>query len=288
MFIRVNRDEYGSGFGELSGFDKGGMAFGEDDASHLLKILEGPSPYEPYLKRAMASRAGTLPKRFFRVVTSVKTQVPKYLQHLFVAHAGGLMTGGTIDRWTRTIYVAQAPGLREATRLQYAIHEGVHLFAHPQAPTQQQCPQPCIGTFQRQFGRGFGEGLTQVITEDIMAAQGISDYHSDPRKRPYHDEVEVIREVVRLFGRDVLARAYFFGDVKPLRTAMEARWGMSWHAVTATAGDKSRALSHIREAEAAYRRRQAEEAARLKRIEDLMRNAPRGDFPTPSRERSIA
>ena len=50
------------------------------------------------------------------------------------------MTGGTIDRWTRTIYMIEPPGLRFHTRLEYALHECVHLFAHPHAPTQQALP----------------------------------------------------------------------------------------------------------------------------------------------------
>jgi len=256
-------------------FKKGGLPVGEDDAKHLLTILAGPSPYQPYLARAMARRGTTVPKRFLRVVTSVSGQVPKHLQHLFTS-GGGRMTGGTIDRWTRTVYVVPAPGLRHETRLEYAIHECVHLFAHPHAPTQKQCPAPCIGTFQHEFGTGFGEGLTQVITEDIMRAQDISRY-SD---RPYEDFAAVMREVIKVFGRDAMARAYFFGEVQSLRTSMEARWGTNWHAVAGhtTAGDKTRALKQIQQLEAAYH----------KRIEDLIRQSPKGDFPTPSRVRSLA
>ena len=94
--------------------------------------------------------------------------------------------------------------------------------------TQQQCPQPCIGTFQDEFGTGFGEGLTQVITEDIMETQGISRYYRD---RPYEDFAAVMRELIKVFGLDAMARAYFFGDVQSLRASMEARWGTNWHAV---------------------------------------------------------
>ena len=150
MFIRVNHDGYGDGrLGATArSFKKGGLPVGEDDARHLLTILAGPSPYQPYLARAMAHHATTVPKRFLRVVTNVRGQVPTHLQHLFTRN-GGRKVGGTIDRWTRTIYVVTAPGLRAETRLEYAIHECVHLFAHPHAPTRQQCPQPCIGTFQR-------------------------------------------------------------------------------------------------------------------------------------------
>ena len=258
-------------------FKKGGLPVGEDNAHHLLTILAGKSSYQPYLARAMKNRATTVPKNFFRVVTSVNSQVPKRLRHVFTS-GGGRMTGGTIDRWTRTIYVVPAPGLREETRLEYALHECVHLFAHPHAPTQQQCPAPCIGTFQHEFGTGFGEGLTQVITEDVMDSQGISKYYRD---RPWDDAAEVMREVIKVFGLDAMARAYFFGDVKSLRTSMEVRWGTNWHAVAGhtTAGNKKRALESIRQLEAAHKQR----------IEDLIRQSPKGDFPAPtSRVRSMA
>jgi len=279
MFIRVNHDGLGDGVlgAPPASFKKGGLPVGEGDAHHLLTILAGPSSYQAYLARAMAQHATTVPARFFRVVTSVRSQVPKYLQQVFAGNVGGRIAGGTIDRWTRTIYVVPAPGLRAETRLEYAIHECVHLFAHPHAPTKQQCPQPCIGTFQQAFGFGFGEGLTQVITEDIMDAQGISLYYRD---RPYQDFTAVMREVLKVFGRDALARAYFFGQVQALRTSMEARWGMNWHAVAGatTVGDTARALRQIPQLEAAYRQR----------IDDLIRQSPRGDFPTPSRERHLA
>jgi hypothetical protein len=295
MFIRVNHDGFGGGLlgAPPASFKIGGLPVGEGDAEHLLTILGGPSPFRSFLARAMAQT--TLTKPFFRVVTSVG-QVPKHLRRLFT-DSEGRMVGGTIDRWTRTVYVMQAPGLREATRLEYAIHEFVHLFAHPQTTTEQQCPPPCVGTFQRTFGFGFGEGLTQVITEDLMEAQGISRY----RDRPYEDFVTVVREVIKVFGRDALARAYFFGEVQSLRASMEARWGMNWRAIAiyTTKGDKKRALTQIQQLEEAHR--QKEEAARKKaeaarkkeeadrkRMEDLLRNSPRGGFPTPSRERPFA
>lgn len=277
MFIRVSTVEPGTGLGTpLSGFTDGGQQVGEGDASKLLATLAGPSPYQAYLARAMAHHRTTVPRRFLRIVTNVRNQVPQHLQRLFT-RSGGRMVGGTIDRWTRTIYMVPAPGVRLDTRLVYALHECVHLFAHPHAPTEQQCAAPCVGTFQREFGDGFGEGLTQVITEAIMEAQGIGQYYRD---RPYEKFAVVMRAVVDVFGRDALARAYFFGDVQPLRTLMEARWGTNWRAVAGVtnAGDSRAALALIAQFEAAYRRR----------IDDLIKRSPRGDFPTPVRERALA
>jgi hypothetical protein len=250
---------------------KGGQAVDDADGPHLLTILDGPSPWQAYLTKAMASRTTTVPKGFFRVVTSVRSQVPRHLQRLFTRGAGGFV-GGTIDRWTRTIYVVPAPGLRMHTRLEYALHEAVHLFADPHAPTQAQCPGPCVGTFQRTYGTGFGEGLTQVITEDVMDAQSISRYYRD---RPYSDYTAPVRELIRIFGRDLLARAYFFGDVAAFTAAMDARWGRMWRVVAAltSARKPKQALDEIKKLEAGLR---------------VRKHGPKGDFPTLARTRSYA
>ena len=283
MFIRVN-DGYGDGFlGQP--LKKGGQQVSEGDAPHLLTILAGKSSYQPYLAKAMANRAITVPKKFLKIVTSV-SQIPKHLQRLFRS-AGGRMTGGTIDRWTRTIYMVEPPGLRFHTRLEYALHECVHLFAHPHAPTQQACPRPCIGAFQAEFGTGFGEGLTQVITEDIMDKQSIS---LNPHDRPYEDFAAVMRTVVRAVGIDAMARAYFFGEVASLRASMEARWGannLRALILHTDAGRKERVIEWIPILEAAYQRRIEAEKAQRKRLEDLIRTSPRGDFPTPTRARHL-
>jgi hypothetical protein len=252
---------------------KGGQAIGEDDARKLLMILAGPSPYQPYLKKAMAQQATTVPKRFLRIVTSVTSQVPKYLQQVF---AGGGFVGGTIDRWTRTIYMVPAPGLRFETRLEYALHECVHLFAHPHVPTKGQCPPVCVGSFQRRFGKGLGEGLTQIITEDVMDAQCIDRYYRD---KPYADFADVTRKVVSVFGLNAMARAYFFGDVQALNTSMDVRWGTAWHAVAdaISSGDKTTALARIKRLENEYEQR----------LKDMIRQAPKGDFPTPTKYRHL-
>lgn len=263
--------------------DKGGKPISDRDGPHLLTILAGPSRWQAHLAKAMANRSTTVPKNFFRVVTSVSKQVPKHLQHLFGPSSDGTMVAGTIDRWTRTIYMVPAPGLKLETRLEYALHEAVHLFGAPHAPTAATCPAPCIGAFERRYGDGFGEGLTQVITEDIMDKQGISRYYRD---RPYDIYTAPVREVVRVFGVDLVGNAYFFGAIAPLTAAMEARWGRGWQQVAGrtTMKDPKAALAEIKRLEDAY-----EERLRLqKRIRQMIQQGPRGDFPTPSRTHMFA
>ena len=289
MFVRSD-----PGFGEgwyLSGpapsykppINTGGQPISDRDGHHLLTILAGPSRWQAYVTKSMAKPAAAVPKKFFRVVTSVSNEVPKHLQHLFGPGSDGSMIAGTIDRWTRTIYMVPSPGLRQETRLEYALHEAVHLFAAPHAATATTCPAPCIGTFQRRYGDGFGEGLTQVITEDIMEAQGISRYYRD---RPYDVFTAPVRELVRSFGVDLVGRAYFFGDVAPLATAVDARWGPAWQHVAArtTMKDPKSALATIKRLEEAY----AERLRREQRLRQMIQQGPKGDFPTPSRTQMFA
>jgi hypothetical protein len=208
-------------------FTKGGAAIGETDGQKLLTILAGPSPYRDYILPAMATQGSALPKNFFRIVTDVRTQVPAPLQGLFRASDNKLVAG-TVDRWTRTIYMIPAPGLRGETRLEFALHEAVHLFAHPVIPPKGSYPRICVGTFQRTYGPGFGEGATQVITEDIMAEQGISKYY---RERPYDAFTPPVRELMKIFSVGALARAYFWGATQELTAALESRWGKAWRNV---------------------------------------------------------
>jgi hypothetical protein len=132
----------------------------------------------------------------------------------------------------------------------------------------------CIGTFQRTYGTGFGEGATQVITEDIMAAQCISRYY---RARPYEAYTPPVRELIRIFSLDALARAYFWGEVDAFTAAMERRWGNLWRAVAAftTARETRKALDQIKTLEAAHHQRQ-------------WRRGPKGDFPNPPAVRRYA
>jgi hypothetical protein len=254
-------------------FSGGGEAVGEQHAQALLTVLGGPSPYQDYILPVMATQGSAVPTSFLRVVTSVRTQVPEHLRGLFQSSGGGLV-GGTVDRWTRTVYVIQAPGLRNATRLEYALHECVHLLAHPVVPAQGSCPRICVGTFQRTYGTGFGEGGTQAITEAIMGAQGISVYYRD---RPYEVFTPPVRELIKIFTVDLFARAYFWGAVAAFTQAMEARWGRGWMQVAGytTTRQPKKALEEIKKLEAAHHQRR-------------WQRGPAGDFPTPARTRRMA
>ena len=254
-------------------YDKGGTPIGESDGQNLLTILQGPSPYRSYILQNMATKGAAPPKDFLHVVTNVRSQVPQPLQHLFKSSDKSLVAG-TIDRWTRSIYMIQAPGVRNATRLEYALHEGVHLVADPVVPAAGACPRVCVGTFQRRYGTGFGEGATQAITEAIMDAQNITPYYRD---RPYEVFTRPMRKILQIFSLELFARAYFLGVTPDFTAAMVARWGQDWMSVAGltTTRDAKKAVAEIDRLEAAHFNR-------------LQRRGPKGDFPTLTRLSTMA
>jgi hypothetical protein len=254
---------------------KGGQYVGEEDAGKLLTILAGPSPYQEYIRRVMTSKAASaLPKRFLRIVSSPKEVPDERLRKRFLT-IDNKIVGGTVDRRTGTIYMIPAPGRRSDTRLEFALHEAVHLFAHPfmalvddntfQSTYGRSCTaERDVGTFQRKYCFGFGEGATQVITEQIMEAQGISK--SD--EKPYEQFTPAVLELIKIFTLDRFARAYLWGAVNEFTQAMEFRWGNEWRNVanfTSTRHTKL-ALEEINRLEIAY----------------VRRRGPKGDFPMPS------
>jgi hypothetical protein len=254
---------------------KGGQYIGEEDAGKLLTILGGPSPYQEYIRRVMTSKAASaLPNRFLRIVSSPKEVPGERLRKRFVS-VDNKIVGGTIDRGTGTIYMIPAPGRRSDTRLEFALHEAVHLFAHPfmalvddktfQSSYGRGCTtETDVGTFQRKYCFGFGEGATQIITEQIMEAQGISK--SD--EKPYREFTPAVLELIKVFSLDRFGRAYFWGAVHEFTQAMEFRWGNGWRNVAnfTSARNTKRALEEINKLELAY----------------IKRRGPKGDFPSPS------
>lgn len=254
---------------------KGGQYIREEDAGKLLTILAGPSPYREYIRRVMTSKAASaLPKRFLRIVSSPKEVPDERLRKRFVT-VDNKIVGGTIDRRTGTIYMIPAPGRRSDTRLEFALHEAVHLFAYPfialvddktfQSSYGRGCTtETDVGTFQRKYCFGFGEGATQVITEQIMETQGISK--SD--EKPYEEFTPPVLELIKIFTLDRFARAYFWGAINEFTQAMEFRWGNEWRNVAhfTSAGKTKSTLEWINKLELAY----------------IKRRGPKGDFPMPS------
>ncbi len=265
MYIRTQdwQDSVGPGFGDPKPYQppitNGGQFIREDDGDKVLTIITGPSRYQKYIQPIMTGQGTKLPKQLLRIISSV-SEAPKHLRGRFEAD-NQKAVGGTIDRGTGTIYMLPPPGRRSDTRLEFAIHEAVHLFAHPfmslvdENTFQNRYGRACIrdttvGTFQRKFCSGLGEGVTQLIAEHIMEDQGISKTKSE---RPYKEFTPVAVEMMRIFSPESIARAYFFGKVKELTLGMVLRWGDAWVNVTNLATPQPElALKEIKKLELAF------------------------------------
>ena len=257
----------------------GGQYIREDDVDKVLTIVSGPSPYQNYI----APQAAKLPRQFLRIVGSIG-EIPKHLRDRFGSD-GDKVVGGTIDRATGTIYMLPAPGRRSDTRLEFALHEAIHLLAHPfttivdEDTFQRSYGRPCVrntsvGTFQRKFCRGLGEGMTQFITEQIMSRQGISETKD---QRPYKEFIPIVLELMRIFSPEAFVLAYFLGEVNAIVQRMEFRWGKAWETIPAIAANQpAMALAEVRKLEDAFK----------DRIQKSM--GPKGDFPGPSQLKKYA
>jgi hypothetical protein len=264
-------------------FDKGGEYIGPKDGEKLLMMLSGPSPFQNYIQPVLAVQGSRLPSDFLRVIGSAK-EAPERLRGRFTRE-GGKMVGGTIDRAAGRIYLLETPGARGYSRVEFALHEAVHLLADPfmkivsEEAFTRKYGRSClrgeddVGTFQRKYCMGLGEGATQVITEEIMAQQGIEKYY---RERPYDKFTPTVRKLIKIFSLDQFARAYFWTGVASFTAAMEARWGGAWRNVAnlTSAQRPDLALAEITKLEAAYVKRPV--------------RRPAGDFPIPSRVRRMA
>jgi hypothetical protein len=86
-----------------------------------------------------------------------------------------------------------------------AIHESMHVFQHDDYPGQ--------------LGFNVKEGTTEYMTRIITTQQGI------PRGNFYPRQLQSIRRLVALVGRDTVADAYFEGKIGDLRTAVDDAQG---------------------------------------------------------------
>ncbi len=90
------------------------------------------------------------------------------------------------------------------------IHESLHYYSND--------------IFKDYFGKDMDEGTTELFARDVMAEveERLStktnqlDLRSE-RGKVYAHEVALVREVIRIIGRNEMMEAYFRGDVGPFR-----------------------------------------------------------------------
>ena len=187
----------------------------EADAPHIFTILGGPSPWQHYLQRNLATYKRTLPARPMRIV--IGGQFARAYRDVF-GQPPPADAQGFVDRRNGTIFLREFPRRNfNQTKVGLALHEAVHLFSHPPGRSNR-----LRATVYALLEEGLLEGLTQMITEDILTTQCIRPLRSD--WQAYKEYVPVARRFTQVFTPAVVADAYFNGTVTPLINAVTRRW----------------------------------------------------------------
>jgi hypothetical protein len=219
----------------------------EQDAPEIFKILGGPSPWQGFLQANLAAGFKHLPQRPIRILIDLA-------QRYLAVYGGPLPPNaqGFVDRRNATIYLTEFPkGRAGLSMVGLALHEAVHLFSHP--PGKSNRLRATVYDF---LGEGLLEGLTQVVTEDILACQGIRPMRAS--LQAYAAYTPVARRFVDIFSRALVGDAYFNGRINNLLSAIHGRWTQgSYNRVRAlTTQEKTQAaLQLIDSLEQAYRSR---------------------------------
>lgn len=185
----------------------------EKDAPQIFQILGGPSPWQQYLRRNLDAHFKDLPRqRPIRIVIDLDRPYRAVFGVPPPADARGF-----VDRRNAIIYLEEFPARNPGKSLAgLALHEAVHLFAHPPGKSNQ------LRSTAYALGTGLLEGLTQVITEDIQAAQGIQPLPD--RWQAYKEYTPVARRFIQIFKPALIGDAYFGGKVSRLLQVISRRW----------------------------------------------------------------
>lgn len=124
---------------------------------------------------------------------------------------------GFVERRNAVIYLKEFPqGNSNQSKVGLALHEAVHLFSHPAGKSNH-----LRGAAYGMLGRGLLEGFTQVVTEDIQAEQAIRPMRSD--WQAYRQFTPVVRKLLKLLGPNLIAGAYFYGQLNPFLQGVIAK-----------------------------------------------------------------
>jgi len=186
----------------------------ESDAAHILTILGGPSPWQQYLQHNLAAYQNTLPAKPIRICNA--SEFVRSYNRIF-GESPPVDAQGFVDRRNGIMVLKEFPsGNRGKTKVGLVLHEAVHLFSHPPGQSNR-----LRATSYTILDHGLIEGITQVVTEDILAKQGISPLRE--RWQAYRSLTPIARKFMSSFS-PLVAEAYFNGTVGPLINAIQRRW----------------------------------------------------------------
>ena len=199
--------------GPLHGFSGGRSAaepIGDGEFESVLKVLTGPSPWQPYLRENLRLARKNLPAKPFRVL-----KLGDFENHMHsLGYKGSVRSiAGITDKSKGVITMQEWQVNSGLTFLGAALHEAVHLVSHPpgKGPTSN-------STVHDALGDGLLEGLVECVTIEILNEQRIT--LAPPRMRGHVDRLPVAIALLRGFGVPVLARALFGGDSSQLEAFM--------------------------------------------------------------------
>jgi hypothetical protein len=125
--------------------------------------------------------------------------------------------GGFADKRKGVVYVHDHHDNGRA-RVEYPIHEIVHLFARPVKSTHGR------SRFRAIFGTKFTEGMTQYFTELFLFEAGFEKWKTGTYKN-YLYQVELVIGWLGRDANDLCARAFFAGKVEAIIDRMASQWG---------------------------------------------------------------
>lgn len=195
----------------------------------LEKILKEPSLILPFTDPLLN-------------VVSVSAATKIYDEKSFISHfrqyTGSEPTGvgGYTDKLKGEIYLRGNNQLQ--TRIEYAIHEAIHLLAHPAGAANKKW-----GDFRSVFGPILDEGLTSYYTETVMSAQGFADFiaggHKSSKNLIY--DLKLILEINGIGLNDCMGDAYFEGKTRAAWDSIKKIFGTHFaDFITASRSDESK------------------------------------------------
>ncbi|MCA9420536.1 MAG: hypothetical protein KC592_05950 [Nitrospira sp.] len=164
---------------------------GKKTASLIQTVLERSRVLRPYIDRKL--RRIMIPTGFVIYNSDPEFNNAYTKLHKLVIPTGSTEEKGLINKRgfyhppTDTIH------LRPGATIGAAVHEAIHKYASP--------------GFRAVFGGFLDEGVTQYFTDLVLEEQGVAK-----GKTAYQNQMRCANELVRLFGHDRVAKAYFQHD----------------------------------------------------------------------------